>query len=207
MLQEYVRALSERDSKLVSKLIANDLRARINKRGKYLKFEGKLKEFMEHERKNMVKAFVELGIKETTPVVSLSRLQKTPDSKFIYVWFAVGGHDLPKPFTFVREADGYKINLIPESITTGTSRYRVRNDYFQAAWFTCTGMEPTYKQLENGQETKPVCKSTCGAFFDGSTFKTKKGLAHKCDYNWWGIDVYIRGDSHGLPQTFCHDQC
>jgi hypothetical protein len=112
---------------------------------------------------------------------------------------AIAGARSGKPFHFVEEEGGYKLDLVrPDAALAGSNTYQIKNNDFVERSFSCRGASGTI--APTGQ-LQGKCSDTCSGFFDGTRF-TVNGTSVDCDYNSWGIDMYINNN-----YPVCGDPC
>jgi hypothetical protein len=120
---------------------------------------------------------------------------------------AFDGKKLPKPFYFVNEDGEYRLNLrrpgfanaLPEGSGGATDRYLIRNNLSWPVFMTCTG-DGAY-DIPGGAEQYRHCGNKCG-FWSGSVFSSLANTV-KCDWNNWGVDVFVRPGE----VLECNDRC
>ena len=110
------------------------------------------------------------------------------------------GTPLPKPFYFIQEDGGYKLNIMqPDIGVSSSSSYRVRNGDSEPREFRCEGIDLT--NVAPQQEVRAYCVDTCPGG-SGTRFYAPDGASADCDYNSWGLDMTI---TNGYPK--CNDFC
>jgi hypothetical protein len=209
-LAGYVRALRTGDAQLLEHVASAELRQRIATRGPAGNFEERMRAFLIHEGGKLQR---EVPL-DTASVVSdmnrevVVRSIEALDAGSIKAVLGVGGRELPKAFYLVREGGAYKVNVVPPGPSNTVSRYRVQNNDYIEREFSCSDNGPyTIARFPNNRLVN--CADSChgGPFgwFDGTTFQTTiygTTASTDCDYNTWGVDMYIQ---FGVP--VCADPC
>ena len=206
----YLRALRDGDAQLLLRVASTELLRRIAAHGPTGDFDTRVQAFLIHEgRKLRREVHMEVtspdhGVGSKLMVRSLDYL----DGDVIKLTLRVGDQEIPKSFYLLRENGAYKVNVVPPSITNTVSRYRVQNNDYVERVFSCSGNGP-YSIARFPNNRLVNCADSChgGPFgwFDGTTFETTVDgttAATDCDYNTWGIDMYIQ---FGVP--VCSDPC
>jgi hypothetical protein len=196
-LGSYAQALQRGDAAAVEKLISTEMRARIDERGPGTDFRASLQSFVASEQRKLARSVGSLKPSRTSLTVTSADM--LADGSIAAIEVAVDGKPLPKPFYFTQEDSGYKLNIVQPDIGLASTSYQVKNDDLVNRSFSCSGgasavVAPT-------QQMQVACEDSCSGFFDGTTFTASAGSA-TCDYNTWGVDMYIRS---GFP--VCNDPC
>jgi hypothetical protein len=131
------------------------------------------------------------------------------------------GKELEKPLYFVREDGSLKLNFglpgfskaAPAGALFSSDKYTVQNDNIpgnQPFAISCyqgsnrTDATITVPASSTGYVS---CENACG-WFSGSIFRAAgvfDAPERKCDWNWWGADVYINQLDQGGWR--CNDAC
>ena len=200
MLNGYAYALESGDTAAVEEVVSAELLSRIDQRVAGADIEGKMRSFVLREQRKLAR---ELGEPRSRgELFTVTSARKVDDGQVVALTVSVGGKELPKPFYFVAEDGGYKLNVVQPTASLSRSTYRVKNDDSQPRNFSCSGGDGW--RIAPFSELKVGCQNSCSTFaFDGTRFWVEEtnGLAD-CDYNSWGVDMTIR---NGYP--VCSDPC
>lgn len=199
LLISYTNALQSGDAVEVENLLSAELQSRIDERGQSADFTSKLNEFVRRERRKLSRSIgVPGGSRESMTVTSAQMLA---DGSIAAIWVAVEGRALPKPFYFVYEDGGYKLNVSqPDTGFVIQSSYLVANGDYETRSFYCS--RSSWFDIAPWPATMSVsCHDSCSGFWDGTRFTTHVGSAD-CDWNAWGTDMTI---VNGNP--VCNDRC
>src|SRR5262249_17491845 len=130
------------------------------------------------------------------PVDVVSVALSGPAGEVAAATITLHGQLSPKPLYLVAEDAQYKLNVVePRGLSNGgtTSNYRVRNDDPEPRTFNCADYGP-YAIAPSPAERKVACGDSCHwLWFDGAAFFVDL-IAADCDYNTWGVDLFIRGN-------------
>ena len=132
------------------------------------------------------------------------------------------GQELSKPFYFVREKDGFKLNILPPGFTEevpqealfGTENYTVHNlniygnPAFVLRCYRGSGTPDGVISVPANSTRKISCRDACG-WYAGTIFQDYYGNAPalRCDWNWFGDDVIIDRVYGGGAGWYCADYC
>jgi hypothetical protein len=192
---EYLRALQASDAAAVDKLISTELRTRIETRGTGPDFATNLKSFVAREHAKLARSVA--GPQAQRAPIAASSAQLIGDGAIAAVTLAVGGATLPKPIYLVQENGGFKVNVVQPQVLEGNT-YVIQNDDGVARSFSCSGGRGA--NVAPGQTASTFCDDACG-FFDGTRFNVA-GATADCDFNTFGVDMFIRGNA-----PVCNDRC
>lgn len=205
-LQTYVNALQTANSTGLLAVISKELGHRIATRGPEGGADAKVTRFLERENNKLVRELGLTALITSTrhPIsVKLTSLQLEAEGTFAVAAVALNGQHIPKAIYLIREGESYRVNIVPptEDILATTSYYRVQNDDPVIRTFSCSGSGP-YSIGVKPSQRQSLCQDSCRFWwFDGTTFEAQ-GSYTDCDYNTWGVDMYVRG---GNP--VCSDPC
>lgn len=188
-MRAYVQALESSDFSAVQGLISAELRDRIDARGQGRTFSSKLQRFVSDERGKLMQNVEALQvIRRGSPTATTEMLA---DGSIAAISFSFDRTAPARPFYFVLEGERYKLNVVkPDIVIQEGNTYVIKNDDGVTRSFTCTGGSGN---VAAGQTLNKFCSDACG-WFDGTDF-TVNGATASCDYNTWGIDMYIRNNS------------
>jgi hypothetical protein len=198
VLASYAAALQSGDLAAVEGLLSAELRARIAERGPGADFAANLRSFVDLEARKLARGTA--AAKRSREPFTAGPARVVADGSVASLELVVGGEPLAKPFYFVDEQGAYKLTIVPPAgeLFSSTNTYQVKNNDFVERSFSCQGASATV--APTGQ-LQAKCKDTCSGFFDGTRF-TVNGASVDCDYNSWGIDMYI---TNNYP--VCGDPC
>jgi hypothetical protein len=208
----FTRAILDGDENAFAGVVSEEVLARSANRGI------KISKLLRKQRKAIALTF---GLAEgVRPRFEVDEILVQGDVARVTVRFR--GEELKKPFYFVREGDGFKLNILPPGFSQapppealfGSSNYQVHNkDIYGNQAFTLRCYRGS--GVADGVLTVPAnsirsisCKDACG-WFSGSIFQDYYGYnpARKCDWNWWGDDVIIDHLYGGYSGWYCNDNC
>lgn len=203
MLTGYIDALQRMDTVAVDRLISTELRDRITTRGPATDFESNLQAFVSGQRDKLMRSVPASDALDKPLVVEAAG---TPvDDSTMAVELTINGQQLPRPLYLVKEAAGFKLNVVkPDLGRSGASilegnTYLVKNDDGVARSFSCSGQSAS--TVAANQSLQKFCNDSCSGFFDGTRF-TVNGASADCDFNTFGTDMFIRNNS-----PVCNDPC
>lgn len=198
VLVSYAAALQSGDVAAVEELLSTELRARIAERGPGADFAANLRSFVDREGRKLARGTP--AMRRSREPFSAGAARVLADGSIASLEVAIDGEPLARPFYFVQEQDGYKLNIVAPAATlfSNTNAYQIKNNDFVERSFSCQGAAATI--APTGQ-MQAECQDTCWGFFDGTRF-TVNGSSVDCDYNSWGIDMYIMSN-----YAVCSDPC
>lgn len=208
LVDEYVGSLVRHDVATLEKIVSSEIRARSTER------RIDLPSFLEKQRAAMMRTF-DLAEGEQ-PVFEVTEV--ADEGEAVRVTLALRGDELKKPFYFVREDGGLKLNIAPPGFSKsapdgtlfGRESYAVRNQNLYGnppVTISCHREDGTagYVTVAPGERRSVDCDDTCG-WWAGSTFwAAYNGPVRRCDWNFWGDDVYINWLAYGGWD--CNDYC
>ena len=109
-LGSYAYALQAGDAATIEKLLSAELRARIDERGSGADFASKLRGFMHREQRKLARSIGTLTASRA--FLTVTSAEMLADGSIAALEVAANGKPLPKPFYFVQEDGGYKLDLI-----------------------------------------------------------------------------------------------
>ena len=209
IVNRYAQALYDRDVAAMDDLLASEVLTRMKG------YQGGLQGFVEQQRRMMLKTFngmesqglgggfkvAKVAAQEGAAAVTLSR----------------NGIEIPKPFHFVLEEGGYKLNIARKGFTKplpagagAADNYNVQNDSDNTVWAQCDG--GGYVNVPRWSTGSVSCPNRCGRWLAGARFDGSNwiGQTHNCDYNTWGADViHNQYFNPGRPYIgmVCNDPC
>lgn len=211
LVQTYVQAVVDGDGAKLLEIASPELRQRIQTRGPVGNLDQRLAAFLYQQRRQLQRELIDPKAQlETMPSAILVASAEPTAGTALALTLSLGGRTVPKPFFLVRSGDSFKVNVVaPAGIEKTThSRYRVQNDDYVEREYYCSDYGP-YTIAPYPAQRLEFCTDSChgGLFgwFDGTTFTTILGGVEQsadCDYNTWGVDMYIKS---GLP--VCADPC
>ena len=197
MVGTYMHALQANDAPTVESLMSDELRSRIETRGPNADFASNLQLFVSRERDKLIRSVqTSDAVLKPFTVVSSGILA---DGSVAYIEIIIDEASFPKPIYFTLTDGSYKLSVLPRNIVAlEGNTYVVKNDDGVPRAFTCSGGGDT---VAPGGTLSEFCNDSCGWFFDATRF-TVNGSSADCDYNTWGVDMYIRNNS-----PVCADRC
>lgn len=205
----YASALRTADTDMLQKIAASDLLQRIATRGPAGSPAQRTAAFLQREGKKLQRAADAAVAALATPAASASPQLavvgvEALDARVLSARLTLNGREVPKPFYLLLEPSGLKVNVtVPrgEVSLASTSNYRVENDDLDSRSFACSGNGP-YNIARFPAQRQVRCEDSCSwLWFDGTTFQIG-GEETDCDYNTWGVDMYIRDNA-----PICNDPC
>lgn len=199
-VRAYVAALQTGDRTALLRVVSQDLRARITQPATSPITDTRLSAFMEKEARALSRS---IGGADATKAVAVAAVRDEGDG-VLALTLRIDGAPLDKPFYLVKEDGQYKINVVPPAargtLAGGWKSFRIKNQDGVNRSFTCTGSVSV--PVAAGQEIRQACQTSCGRFLSAGTRFTVNGGSADCDYNTWGVDLYIQNNS---PR--CADPC
>jgi hypothetical protein len=196
----YAQALIDGDNEFLDSVISSEIRNRlVEKNADIAAFAKKMKA-------SMLKQFSDMS-DGTSMGYAFTVTDIHQASGGLRVEVARNGEALSKPFYFVNEGGEYKLNLLrpgftkphPDGSGAGSDTYRVKNLNSYNAEAHCNN----WKTVPAGGEATLSCANSCG-WWSGALFHgTYQGAL--CDWNSWGVDVYLDGSR--LNGLYCNDPC
>ncbi len=205
-LFELVQSIVTEDESRFRAIASAELLSRIASRGPAADSNRKLSQFLARERYKLNRELTRLqspASAQATLSVELEALERSADGSTASASVRVNGRLLSKPLYLLREGREYRVNIVaPRSDAAATtSSYRVQNDDPVIRAFSCSGYGGYLIGVHPSQRSLPCLDSCHYWWFDGTTFEAL-GSFTDCDYNTWGVDMYIRD---GYP--VCSDPC
>lgn len=200
LLGVYAYALQSSDTDAVAKLLSAEMRDRIAEHLPGADFASNLQSFVLEEQHMLARSIGQL--KGSGELFTVTSARSLADGTIVSINVSNDGTPLPKPFYFVEEDGGYKLDMVPANIEpAGVSTYRVKNQDSDSRTFSCSS-SPDYTIAPNGSEMKVECVDTCHTFLAWGTRFSVKNSSADCVYNAWGVDMTIR---NGFP--VCTSPC
>jgi len=204
---DYAQALLDNDIETLNGTMSSEIRMRTADMG------SNMRGFARKLRSSMLRQFPE--IEEGSDILGRFTVEEVrEEGDAIRVEVAFDGVELPKPFYFVLEDGEYRLNLLQPGFTNALPRgfggatrsYLVHNNNplnpSSGVSINCNG---GILFVPPGGERSISCSNTCG-WFQGSTFWAySSATGAKCDYNTWGVDVFI--DDNRSNGFYCNDKC
>lgn len=199
-MNAYADTLRGGDGTALKELLSSEMLERIHTRGGGKNSHENLRAFVAKEQGKLIR---ELGRARTT--LSIQGMDVSSGGMLVAVWLSANGQSLPKPFFFVYENGEYKLNIVSphssgDSTTQRASNYRVQNDDYEPRSFSCSKAGP-WSIAPHPATLLVSCENSCSGWYDGTRFTVNRASAD-CDYNSWGIDMYIRSN-----YPICNDRC
>jgi hypothetical protein len=209
IVNRYALGLIDRDVALMDQLLATEVLNRMKT------YEGGLEGFVEAQRRVMLRSVQGMAAAGVGAGFRVTRTAK--QEGMVAVRLSRDGVELPKPFHFVLENDGYKLNIAPKGFTNpkpagagADEHYLVTNGGKWPVSAECDGGGSV--NVPAGGSRTVSCPNRCGRWFAGAYFNGTNwiGQTHYCDYNTWGADVIYEGNFHPpatIPGMHCNDPC
>ena len=191
LVRGYEHALVDSDRAALAGIVSREVVAHTLARGM------DLGSFLDKQRSALQRTFA-LGDGQYP---SLEVAEVTREGESLRAVLRRAGTLLPKPFYFVAEDGGYRLNLArpgfsttpPDGALFGSDNYQVHNKNWggDPVGIMCAGGQSV--GLKAGETKSIRCTNTCG-WFSGSTFARSpnaNNVLKKCDWNWFGDDVIV----------------
>jgi hypothetical protein len=200
MLSAYVHGLERGDAAAVEGLLSAELLSRIAERAPGADAGHKMQAFVLGEQRKLAKSLGSL--RSRSELFTVTSARKLEEGRVVALTVSLGGEEIPKPFYFVAQDGGYKLNVTPPVTSLSSDSYMVGNADYVWRNYGCSGVGSAMFSIGPYPAAQyTTCNNSCSSWFDGTRFFTQTGSAY-CDYNSFGLDMWIK---NGLP--VCNDPC